>query len=327
MKPANMIFDNYIQQNKEINLHPKILKLYKNIPKNVYDFKNLIIYGPPGVGKYTQMLSIIKLYSPSNLKYEKKLIVTYNKNTYFFKISDIHFEIDMSLLGCQSKMLWNEVYNQILDIISSKQEKIGIIVCKYFNKIHNELLETFYSYMQSINLNTIILKFILITEELSFIGDNILNSCQLISISRPTKTQYSKCINNKINKDIELEEISNIKNLKSTSKVLHSLMIPHKIICDNIIEQIVNINILKYNYFRDLLYEILIYDLDINDCIWYIITNLINKKLISDNDMPDLLIKIYLFFQYYNNNYRPIYHLENLMLYIINKIHNKILNK
>jgi len=323
MKQLNINFDNYIQQNKEINLHPKILKSYKNIPKNVYDFKNLIIYGPPGVGKYTQMLSIIKLYSPSNLKYEKKLIVTYNKNTYFFKISDIHFEIDMSLLGCQSKMLWNEVYNQIVDIISSKHEKIGIIVCKYFNKIHNELLETFYSYMQSINLNGIILKFILITEELSFIGDNILNSCQLISISRPTKTQYSKCINNKINKDIELEEISNIKNLKTTSKVLNSLMIPHKIICDNIIEQISNINLLKYNYFRDLLYEILIYDLDINNCIWYIINNLINKKLINDNDMPDLLIKIYLFFQYYNNNYRPIYHLENLMLYIINKIHNK----
>jgi hypothetical protein len=322
MKSINMTFDSYIKANSHINLHPKLNTLYKNIPKNIYDLKNLIIYGPKGVGKYTQMLSIIKQYSPSELKYEKKLIVTYNKNTYFFKISDIHFEIDMSLLGCQSKLLWNDVYNQIVDIVSSKHEKIGIIVCKYFNKIHNELLEIFYSYMQSINCNSIKLKYILITEEISFINDNILNCCEIISIPRPTKSQYNKCIKYVLNKNIDLQDISNIKNIKNNSETLNKVMTPHKIICNNIIEQLININTLKYNYFRDLLYELLIYDIDINDSIWYILKYLITNKNIKNNDIPDILIKIYLFFQYYNNNYRPIYHLENLMLYIINKIHN-----
>ena len=33
-------------------------------------FNNTIIYGPTGVGKYSQMLYFLKKYSPSSLKYE-----------------------------------------------------------------------------------------------------------------------------------------------------------------------------------------------------------------------------------------------------------------
>ena len=144
---------------------------------------NLILYGPAGIGKYTQALMIIKNFSPSQLKYEKKMVLTYNKLTYYFKISDIHYEIDMSLLGCNAKLLWHEIYNQIVDIISSRNKKNGIILCKYFHEIHTELLETFYSYMQ-LSYNQIVnIKFILITQDISFIPDNILNSCKQIKLS------------------------------------------------------------------------------------------------------------------------------------------------
>ena len=37
---------------------------------------------------------------------------------------------------------------QIMDSIIAKDNKTGIIVCKNFHCIHNELLEIFYSYMQ-----------------------------------------------------------------------------------------------------------------------------------------------------------------------------------
>ena len=30
---------------------------------------------------------------------------------------------------------------------------------------------------------------------------------------------------------------------------------------------------------------------------------------------------MYTFFQYYNNNYRPIYHLESFLLYLVSEIH------
>lgn len=318
MKIYDIHFEDYIEKNKSINLHPKLESVYNKFPQNIQNLRNLIFYGPKGVGKYTQMLSAIKQYSPSELKYEKKISITYNKNVYYFKISDIHFEIDMLLLGCQSKMLWNEIYYQILDIVSAKADKIGIIVCKYFHEIHSELLETFYSYMQTLYQQTIQLKFILLTEEISFIPDNILNNCQVVPISRPTKSQYNKILKAKLPNNIRLEEITNIKNINAS---ITQLMNPHVIICNRIIENMNNVNELKFGTFRDMLYEIFIYNLDITDCIWYILNTLINEGKIKDYDIPNVLIRTFTFLQYYNNNYRPIYHLENYIFYLISKVH------
>ena len=105
MKFYDTHFEDYIKSNKELSLHPKLSKQYDDIfPKCLKDLKNVIFYGSKGVGKYTQMLAAIKRYSPSELKYEKKISVSFNKSIYFFKISDIHFEIDMSILGCNSKL-------------------------------------------------------------------------------------------------------------------------------------------------------------------------------------------------------------------------------
>jgi Cdc6-like AAA superfamily ATPase len=191
MKFYETHFEEYITTNQNLNLHPKLDKVFKKFPNSIQDFKNIIFYGPSGIGKYTQMLKCIKRYSPSELKYEKKISVNFNKIPYFFKISDIHYEIDMSLLGCNSKLLWHEIYQQIIDIISAKPEKYGIIVCKSFQNIHSELLDNFYSYMQQININ-IHLKYIILTEEISFIPDNILNCCEVIHISRPKKNLYNK---------------------------------------------------------------------------------------------------------------------------------------
>jgi hypothetical protein len=310
MKFYESHFEEYIIENQRENLHPKLEKTYSKFPKEINKLRNLIFYGPSGVGKYTQMLKSIKKYSPSELKYEKKISVTYNKQQYYFKISDIHYEIDMSLLGCNSKLLWHEIYLQIIDIISAKNEKSGIIVCKYFNDIHNELLENFYSYMQKNYTSCVDLKYILITNELSFIPNNILNCCQVINIARPTKTNYIKCVKKFPNK-IHLENITNIKNLHFYNE---EIMLPYKIICNKIIQNLKNIENVNFLKFRDLLYDIFIYNLDISDCIWYIINTLVNDKQIRKEHLSSILIKTYCFFQYYNNNYRPIYHMEKYLL-------------
>tara|TARA_Y100000385_G_scaffold254718_1_gene279749 strand:+ start:223 stop:1188 length:966 start_codon:yes stop_codon:yes gene_type:complete len=318
MKYHDTHFEDYINSNSKSNLHPKLNILYQQFPEKIEDLKNIIFFGPKGVGKYTQMLSSIKKYSPTNLKYEKKISINYNKNTYYFKISDIHFEIDMSLLGCNSKLLWNEIYNRIVDITLAKSEYSGIIVCKYFHEINSELLETFYSYMQSLNNVSIDLKFIIITEQVSFIPENIINCCQLISVPRPTKTMYNKCLNNKIKNNITLEEISNIKNVESNITQLNNDM---KIICNKIINEIINVNDMKFTNLRDMLYEIFIYNLDVSECLWYIVNNLIYRKNIKDEDISYIFLKTYNFFLYYNNNYRPIYHLESFIFTLTKKVH------
>jgi hypothetical protein len=327
MKFHETLFDEYLSSTKNKNLHPKNEIIFKRFPKNIMDLKNLIFYGPSGIGKYTQMLRCIKIYSQSELKYEKKISiniskqVNMNKSSYFIKISDIHYEVDMSLLGCNSKMFWHEIYLQIIDIISAKNENSGIIVCKNFHDIHSELLDNFYSYMQKNNVSFVDLKFIIITEEISFIPDNIINCCQIINIPRPTKNNYLKSVK-KLPKKVQLETITNIKNTKKLQFYNEELMVQYKIICNKIIKNLLNIEEIQYLKFRDLLYDMFIYNLDISDCIWYIISFLVNENKIQKEHISSILIKTYCFFQYYNNNYRPIYHIENYFLNIAKLIHN-----
>ena len=47
---------------------------------------------------------------------------------------------------------------------------------------------------------------------------------------------------------------------------------------------------------------------------------LIKDNLITDDMISNILLKTNIFFQYYNNNYRPIYHLENYMYNLITTI-------
>jgi len=323
MKFFETHFDDYLQTHATQNLHPELSPLFEQFPSKLEDLRNVLFYGPKGVGKYTQMLAAIKRYSPSELKYEKKITVNYNKATYLFKISDIHFEIDMSLLGCHAKLLWNEVFCQIIDIILAKAENTGIIVCKYFHEIHSELLESFYSYMQSAGV--VNLKFILITEHLSFLPENIFNCCQVIKVVRPCKALYNACVRTKaLPANISVEQITNIKLLhKPLEEDEHQtdatmLMRPHAVLCDKIIQCLrqsgPRVKLLAH---RDILYDLFIYNLDVSECMWYILNKLVQERILPSANLYKVMLYTVQFFKYYNNNYRPIYHLEHYMLQLM----------
>jgi len=321
-------YDDYLKLNQEYDLHPDLQTSCQN------PLKNTIFYGPSGVGKYTQSLKKMKQYSPSELKYEKRISVIYNKQPYFFKISDIHYEIDMSLLGCNSKLVWHEIYQQIIDILTTKTKKTGIILCKNFHDIHNELLDNFYNYMTNIVQNEIKIVYYILTEQVSFIPNNIIQCSQIISIARPSKKQYNTCILNNLkhysiginefSRDfldkVKVENITNIKQLYNETLNDTEQEEQYKAICNKIINLIYEpgktFNFLK---FRDLLYELLIYHLNIFECVWYILSSLIKKDFISNDKFDEVIIRTYTFFQYFNNNYRPIYHLENYFLFLIKK--------
>jgi hypothetical protein len=338
MKYYETHFEDYLLAVKKFNLHEELNDFTLSLPDKLEELKNTIIYGPPGIGKYSQVLNILKKYSQSDLKYEKKITVQTDKQDYIYKISDIHFEIDMSLLGCNSKILWNEIFLQIVDIISVKQEKIGIILCKNFHLIHNELLEIFYSYMQQYyNHKNIKIKFFILTEQLSFIPNNLINMCYILRIKRPKKEIYlNMIINNKKNSklntekfikifnNIEIDSIVNIKELQSFFIISSIDEIPNDVfntVCNNILENIIFPKKIEFTIFRDCLYDILTYNLDMSECLWYILKQLIYNNHLKKKDVSDILIKSFYFFKYYNNNYRPIYHLESILFYIINKIH------
>jgi DNA polymerase III delta prime subunit len=327
-------FDDYIQKHKKQSMHPKLNTLYSNFPTSVHNLKNLIFYGPVGVGKYTQALSCIRKYSPSELKYEKKLTINYDKEQYLIKMSDVHFEVDMSLLGCNAKLLWNEIHSQIVDVVISSlsHNQVGIIVCTHFHKINSELLDNFYSYMQGVNSKRF--KYIIITEHIGFIPDNILNNCKTIHVPKPSTTNYSKCFiknneydilkvkNNSLHASYISENSEILKNNKKESHCVGRFITPHENLCNNILEHIKNPNNISFLLLREMLYEILIYNYDLGECIWYIINDLIKHNYLNTNNLSTILIHTYTSLQYYNNNYRPIYHLENYVYNLITTIHN-----
>lgn len=77
---------------------------------------------------------------------------------------------------------------------------------------------------------------------------------------------------------------------------------------------------LVHAQFRDALYDIFVYNLDIVECVWHIICNLIENRHLKDSAISDVMTRSYTFLKYYNNNYRPIYHLESMFHYMIIKI-------
>ena len=444
MKYYETSFEEYLSSYENYNMHPELIPFKKKFPKNISEIKNLIVYGPPGSGKYTQVLSILQAYSPSKLKYDKKISVTYEKqekkktsiistmnvsskissvskmgeNTlkikemsvsnsgkesnqrndaypsgkeskkkimdtiplkknekkqeYIYRISDIHYEIDMATLGCNSKLLWHDLFFQIVDIISvsfhsqeKTSDKMGIIVCKNFHAIHNELLDIFYSYMRHpLHPYHIQLKFILITEHMGFIPDNIINACKVISVKRPMKDKYitmsnlqhrtfsgsigmegNTNINNntviydKVNRtaifpkkkiaeileNIDLTSITNAKEINSFAYLKSEQEIPvdvFNMINDALLHQVLHPEQLKITDLRNNLYELLIYNVDIAECIWYLFTSLIQQGYFRKKEhITEILNDIFVFFKYYNNNYRSIYHLESILLSMLNKIH------
>ena len=73
---------------------------------------------------------------------------------------------------------------------------------------------------------------------------------------------------------------------------------------------------IKFLQLRENLYDICIFDLNICDCINYIIQQLIKKQLLTSEKLNNIMLNSYNFMRLYNNNYRPIYHLEKYILYI-----------
>ena len=316
MKHFSTRFEDYIQESKKKNLHKELDQVTNYFTDNLKKQPNLIFYGPSGVGKYTQSLNFIKKFSPSNLRFERKLNFTHNKKQYKFRVSDIHFEIDMQLLGCNAKVLFNEVYYHILDILSTRSNSGGIILCKNFNYIHHELLEIFYSYMESLQHKNLNVVFILLTEHVSFIPNNILDKSLIIPVKKCSKSSYARFTNNQ--QIIDVDSITNIKNVQSGITDLDD---KNKYLSMKIINDIINYNQIDYLELREKLYNIFTYNLDLYSCIYHIIFTLIEKGYITNDKTEKIFIKLHKFLKLYNNNYRPIYHLESFVCYLCIVIH------
>ena len=337
-------YNEIINENSTYTFNKDLLQLLKKSEGDDLlneHFINYIFYGPPCSYKYKNALKLLQHFSPSNLKYEKKLHINLTKSEFYIKISDIHYEIDVENFIYNSKSVWNEIYNIIYNSIASSPIKKGYIVFRNFDKINYDLLDLLYNYMQKELFSTLNIKYIIITECVSFIPIKIINICKIINFAKLSKKNiYSLC--NKQNKQF-FKKLTNTTNTTNTSnetldadsiynKVNNPNIFTHLDISNNIkyIEQhsaicntFINL-IISNNYnitnIRTLLYDILINHLNSHECFFYIIQSLIINKLIVSNKISDLIFNSIFFLKNYNNNYRPIFHLESFTLYLIELI-------
>jgi hypothetical protein len=143
-----------------------------------------------------------------------------------------------------------------------------------------------------------------------------------VNVKRPSREMYTRlglpseilpeCV-------LNLKEISIIKNIGDVSDLPAETF---NLVCDAIIKTISDPRKLTITDFRDTLYDILVYNLDIYETIWYILTHFIREGKLEQTSVSDILQNMYKQLQQYNNNYRPIYHLESIFITILNHIHN-----
>ena len=321
MKFYETTFDDYLTEHNSIDFHPELTeKFHRKLPEIKEKMGHLMFCGPSGTGKYTQALKTVKKYSPSELKYEKKLFLNSDKYNYAYKISDIHYEIDFALLGCNAKLIWHELFLQIVDIISMSNIKYGIILCKNFHTIHTELLPIFYSYMQQYN-NSFLpfqIRYILISEQVSFIPNNVMNLVKTVNVKRPNDDIYYDYL--KVPRDIDKSFVLNLKESKLLNLVKEDQEVPDEIfdiICGEIKKKMDNFKKTTLSEFREQIYDILVYNLDFVEVLWEILSQYVQEDVIKSSDLEQIIEPIYGQIKQYNNNYRPIYHLENILLNIV----------
>ena len=268
---------------------------------------NILFYGKNSATNYKEMTNYLKeLYPNVNLKSLKKVAIC-NTNTtgttddidndgenssnsleYIIKASEIHYEIDMSMLGCNPKILWYEIIQQIKDTHKFTNNLVYII-CKQFHMIHYELLDIFNIYVGDTVINNNI-RYILLSEHIGFINHNVLKYFNIISTSKSTN-----------------------QSIPPNYILICNEIINHMLTCSN------NNNI-SFNYleFREKIYDMFVYNLNIYDCLWYIYKDFYKRVSASKQyKMEKILDNLSTMLILYNNNFRPIYHIERFLFSIM----------
>ena len=91
-------------------------------------------------------------------------------------------------------------------------------------------------------------------------------------------------------------------------------------ICDKIVSHIEPCEIKKWSEFRDNIYDIFTYNIDVHKCVWRILSHVLSSN--EALNTTRIMKKTYSFLKLFNNNYRPIYHMEGYFLFLKMEIMN-----
>jgi len=242
------------------------------------DTKHLIVYGNNNINNYCYTLNVLKNKSQTQLKYSRRIAIHHNTDDILFNISDVHIEVDFDLLGVSEYNIFLELFRHVKDNVAINKKGF-YIVCLNFQSIKQELLSIFYTFLDEDSIN-----FILLTTKVSFIYDEILKQTMI----------------KKINGNSSIES----PNMEKNVAVLASFIMKDK----------------KKSFFdlREIIYKFLVLNLDIHDGLHQLLAILIEEEYITLSEINKVLKEYTSFMSKYNNNYRPIYHIESYIVFLIN---------
>jgi hypothetical protein len=246
------------------------------------------------------------------LGYDKKVIIEGTKGSHTVRMSDIHFEVDLALLGCNSKQLWNDIFTHISDVVNLRENRQAIILCKGFDRVNPELLDVFHSYMQT--MSGPVIKFVILTEAVGFLPNAITERCSLIRVSRPKRAMYTKLA--KLPKTFDVKHITNMQSLINgvdTDQI--------QVVVDKWLDFLSSPESFDFDKMRTNIYDMFISNLNVCEVICGLTRRLIQEKRVPMTSESEFIIETNSFLRLYMNNYRPIYHLERYMCFLLTCIH------
>jgi hypothetical protein len=230
---------------------------------------------------------IQKQHNASNLHMRKMTLFHHNKPQYF-NVSDHHVEIDFDILGVQTLHVFHLLFNHIKD--ANRERKI--FVCYNIDNCRQDLVKIFHSFLKYARF-----KFIFLTRKPSSIPNNISKRCLYIC--------------NKINNG----EISYHKHHEKYCEIVINTMKKIRDMYSN------KANASQYLIeLRENLYLLLIHNLNIYDCFYYIFSKCIEYEIIvfsNDKDMFEYMDNMVGDYIDFNMNHRVIYHIEKIILKLI----------
>ena len=154
-----------------------------------------------------------------------------------------------------------------------------------------------------------------------------MNICDIKCLYKPSSEDYSNLLevnaSNTDHSDISNYDFTNLKELYYYNKIPDNSRDNFDTITHNIINFIIQCDSkTDLCEFREILYDILTYNIDIEECYYGVLCHFIENNLISQKNMIEFIQNINNNIKYYNNNYRPIYHIERLFYNILVNYHN-----
>ena len=120
--------------------------------------------------------------------------------------------------------------------------------------------------------------------------------------------------------DDEIIRSINIKSLYSITS--HGQLEVFETIVRNIVTFVTSdVKNVVFSVLRDYIYDLFVYDVNVHLCMWSFLSTLINESYIDDQNIDACIEHTFELFKLYNNNYRPIYHVESYLYKIMSLLH------